>query len=124
MATERPIQAIPATRRRPRRLRESLYRYFFYGWLFRDADAGTELERAAAVWHNRAQAKWLPVYLRRWSIVAGMLVALETQAASLDRAPVLSAALALALIFVVMFLLLTTIFWAFLHRGHRRGRIH
>ncbi len=43
-----------------------LYRYFFFGWLFKDVNRGNLLERAAAWRHNRDQARWLPVYLRRW----------------------------------------------------------
>lgn len=46
--------------------RTLLYRYFFFGWLFRDVNRGSRLERAAAWRHNQAQARWLPVYMRRW----------------------------------------------------------
>lgn len=54
-------------------LRILLYRYFFFGWLFRDASRGSRLERAAAWQYNRAQARWLPTYMRRW-IWAGLLL--------------------------------------------------
>jgi hypothetical protein len=91
----------------------------FYGWLFRDADAGTHLERASALRHNREQSRWLPVYLLRWSVIGGVLIGLETQARALNALTVLSAALALALIYVAVHLMLTMIFWAFL-RGARR----
>ena len=43
-----------------------LYRYFFFGWLFKDVNRGNVLERAAAWRHNREQARWLPTYMRRW----------------------------------------------------------
>lgn len=43
-----------------------LYRYFFFGWLFRDATRGTVFERAAAWRYNREQARWLPTYMWRW----------------------------------------------------------
>ena len=43
-----------------------LYRYFFFGWLFKDVNRGNLLERAAAWRHNRDQARWLPTYMRRW----------------------------------------------------------
>lgn len=43
-----------------------LYRYFFFGWLFKDAATGNMFERAAAARHNREQARWLPVYVIRW----------------------------------------------------------
>ena len=46
--------------------RTLLYRYFFFGWLFRDVTRGSRFERAAAWRHNQAQARWLPTYMRRW----------------------------------------------------------
>lgn len=44
-----------------------LYRYFFFGWLFKDVNRGSVWERAAAWRHNREQARWLPTYMRRWA---------------------------------------------------------
>ena len=52
--------------------RTLLYRYFFFGWLFRDVSRGSLFERAAAWRHNQAQARWLPTYMRRW-LVFGLL---------------------------------------------------
>ena len=52
--------------------RTLLYRYFFFGWLFRDVTRGNLFERAAAWRHNQAQAHWLPTYMRRW-LVFGVL---------------------------------------------------
>ena len=52
--------------------RTLLYRYFFFGWLFRDVNRGSRFERAAAWRHNQAQARWLPTYMRRW-LVFGVL---------------------------------------------------
>jgi hypothetical protein len=46
--------------------RTLLYRYFFFGWMFKDSGTGNVFERAAAERHNRDQARWLPVYLMRW----------------------------------------------------------
>lgn len=46
--------------------RTLLYRYFFFGWLFRDASVGSFLERAAALQVNREKHVYLPTYLRRW----------------------------------------------------------
>ena len=51
--------------------RTLLYRYFFFGWLFRDVTRGNLFERSAAWRHNRVQAQWLPTYMRRW-LVFGM----------------------------------------------------
>jgi hypothetical protein len=46
-----------------------LYRYWFYGWLFRDVNRGNLLERAAAIRYNRTHSRWLPTYLRRWTVL-------------------------------------------------------
>ena len=48
--------------------RTLLYRYFFFGWLFKDVNHGNVFERAAAWRHNRAQAQWLPTYMKRWLV--------------------------------------------------------
>jgi len=53
-----------------------LYRYFFYGWLFRDVNRGTLWERAAAWRHNREQAHWLPTYMKRWTVCGLLLIGL------------------------------------------------
>jgi hypothetical protein len=47
-----------------------LYRYWFFGWLFRDACRGSALERDSALRHNSERARWLPVYMRRWAGLA------------------------------------------------------
>lgn len=46
--------------------RTLLYRYFFFGWLFKDASRGNHMERAAAWRYNQAHAHWLLTYMRRW----------------------------------------------------------
>ena len=47
--------------------RTLLYRYFFFGWLFKEVNAsGDMFERAAVVRHNRRMAGWLPTYMLRW----------------------------------------------------------
>ncbi len=49
--------------------RHLLYRYWFYGWLFRDVNVGNLFERRVAWRHNQACARWLPVYLKRWTVL-------------------------------------------------------
>ena len=49
-----------------------LYRYWFYGWLFVDVNRGSLFERAAARRLNQSRSRWLPTYLRRWTLL-GML---------------------------------------------------
>jgi hypothetical protein len=100
-------------------LRQSLCRYLFYGWLFRDADHGSALERAMALRHNAAQARWLPTYLRRWGVGAAALSGLEFLSERIPNAAAVSAVLAVALIFATLFLLVTATCWAFLQAGRQ-----
>lgn len=67
-----------------------LYRYFFFGWLFKDVNRGTLLERSAAWRHNREQARWLPTYMRRWLWCAVFCYGLGVMVESLLHAPGLS----------------------------------
>src|ERR1700710_120719 len=76
----------------------ALYRYFFYGWMFRDAQRGSQLERAAGLGHNRDHARWLPTYLRRWLVVGLGLAGLEAWSEQAFANAVVSAALAVALV--------------------------
>jgi len=47
-----------------------LYRFLFFDWLFADMRATHNLyERHAARLHNVSMARYLPVYLRRWSFL-------------------------------------------------------
>ena len=115
--SETPSPLAEGMRDRNLSLRDGVYRYFFFGGLFRDADSGSGVERAIALRHNRNQAKWLPVYMLRWAVGGVVILALETLSEHVTSQPVLSAALAVALVFVVLFLLITTICWMFLHRG-------
>jgi hypothetical protein len=68
-----------------------LYRYFFFGWLFKDVSKGNLFERSSAWKHNRTQAKWLPTYLRRWLIMSSLFFMFGAFCEMLLRAPMLSA---------------------------------
>ena len=46
--------------------RTLLYRYFFFGWLYKDVSRGNAFERAAALRWNKDHAHWLLTYMRRW----------------------------------------------------------
>jgi hypothetical protein len=99
--------------------RTAVYRYFFYDWLFRDAGSGSDLERAAALRHNRVGARWLPTYLRRWLVGGSLLLAVATWADQALGHPVLSAVLAVALVLVIVFLVVTVVCWTILRRDPR-----
>ena len=42
------------------------YRFFFFSWLFKDANKGNRFEQHAALQYNKQQAHWLFAYARRW----------------------------------------------------------
>lgn len=92
------------------------YRYLFYGWLFRDAARGSFFERAAALRHNRAQAVWLPTYMRRWSVLALLLFAVALFIELALAAPVLSACFYVASCLTLPYHFVTAVCWAFLRR--------
>lgn len=71
--------------------RTLLYRYFFFGWLFRDVSKGDKFERSSAWRHNLQQARWLATYLRRWLFVGALTYLLGACCETLLQAPILSA---------------------------------
>lgn len=119
--SEKPLSLSTGERHAPVPLVTGVHRYFFYGWLFRDADRGSSLERAAALRHNQAQAKWLPVYMGRGVAGGAVVLAFEVLFEQVLGWPMVAAAFAIGLIFVALFLLITAISWAFLRGG---GRSH
>lgn len=71
--------------------RTLLYRFMFFEWMFADLSAARDLfERHAALQHNRHMCRYLPVYLRRWSVLTacdfglGMLFERALQASLLS----------------------------------------
>jgi hypothetical protein len=98
-----------------------LYRFFFYRWLFRDARAGNLFEQAAALDHNRTQGKWLPLYMVRWMVMGSVIALLEFASERLAGHAALTAALAIGMVLVVMYLLVTGLCWMLLSIVPRRG---
>ncbi len=50
-----------------------LYRFLFFDWLFVDMTLAANLfERHAAWQHNRGMRIYLPLYLRRWSVLTAL----------------------------------------------------
>lgn len=67
-----------------------LYRYFFFGWLYKDATRGSVFERAAALRYNQEHARWLLTYMRRWLWCGVIFYALGGIVECVLNAPVLS----------------------------------
>lgn len=85
------IHPSPTADAAPLRFRTLLYRFMFFEWMFADIDATKNLyERHAAARHNRHMSRYLPVYLRRWSVLTvfdfmfGMLLERGLQASLLS----------------------------------------
>ena len=50
-----------------------LYRFLFFDWLFADLTKAKNLfERNAAWQHNRRMRIYLPLYLRRWTVLSAL----------------------------------------------------
>jgi hypothetical protein len=98
-------------------LRTLLYRYFFYGWLFRDSFRGSLWERSAAKRHNREQARWLPTYMRRWTVLMGLLFGIGALCELGLQLPAGSALFYVPSVLAVPFTTVTAVCWLFLTRG-------
>jgi hypothetical protein len=92
-----------------------LYRYFFYGWLFRDVGRGNLWERSQAWRHNRDQSRWLPTYMRRWVVMGGILFGIAAFVEFVLSSPTLSAFFYVPSVMVVPFNTVTAVCWCFLH---------
>ncbi|CAN7600061.1 hypothetical protein [Rhizobacter sp. LjRoot28] len=92
--------------------RTLLYRYFFFGWLFHDVNRGNTFERSAAWRHNRTQARWLPTYMRRWTVLGGLLYLGGIVLEHAFAAPVLSSFLYMPWVLTISFNATAFVAWA------------
>ena len=91
-----------------------LYRYWFWGWLFRDVNQGDVLRRAASWRHNVAVRGCLTVYMRRWLTLTAA-AALAAQAIELVAATAVVPAIfyTSAIVAIVIFAI-AAVAWMFL----------
>ena len=72
--------------------RTLLYRFMFFEWMFADISAARNLfEHHAFVQHNRRMCRYLPVYLRRWSVLTAFGFVLGLLAERAPQASLVSA---------------------------------
>lgn len=90
------------------------YRFFFYGWLFRDAYSGTLAERSASRRHNKAQARWLPTYMARWAVTGSALFGAAAFVEIGLASPGISALFYVPAVLSVPFEMFTLFCWAWL----------
>jgi hypothetical protein len=92
-----------------------LYRYFFYGWLFRDAARGNLWERSQAWRHNRDQSRWLPTYMWRWLVMGMVMLTLALFVEFELSSPLWSALFYVPCALMVPFNVVTGLCWGCLH---------
>lgn len=94
---------------------QTLYRFLFFDWLFRDVSQARNLyERHAAREHNRRMSRYLPVYMRRWSVLAGFDFALGFLFERVLSATMLSALFFTGSCVTVTGIVVMTVTWLFL----------
>jgi hypothetical protein len=91
--------------------RSLLYRYLFYGWLFFDASRGDCFQRAAAMRHNREQARWLPTYMRRWGVLGILFFLVAAFCEMVVGSPPLSAFFYVPSVLTMPFNVVTGVCW-------------
>jgi len=101
--------------------RTLLYRYLFYGWLFKDVNRGNLFERAQAWHHNRDQARWLPTYIRRWLVLGALWFAGGAALELGSSCTWLSACLYVPSAVTLPFCVVTAVCWLFLTHDRRPG---
>lgn len=104
---------------RPSPSRLLWYRYFFYGWLFRDASRGNQWERSAAWRHNQEQARWLPLYMRRWTVMGLTLFLVAAFVEQILHSTVVSAFFLVPSALSMPFNAVTAVCWTFLRYWER-----
>lgn len=104
-------QALPAEDR----FGQTLYRFLFFDWLFRDVSRTRNLyERHAAREHNRRMSRYLPVYMRRWSVLATFDFVLGFLFERVLSATMLSALFFTGTCVTITGILVMTVIWLFL----------
>jgi len=92
-----------------------LYRFLFFDWLFTDmTKAMTLFERHAAWQHNRSMRIYLPVYLRRWSVLTAFDFVSGSALENLMGSKLLAAWFFTGSCVTITGMLIITVFWIFL----------
>jgi hypothetical protein len=98
--------------------RRLLYRFLFFDWLFADVSAARNLyERHAARQHNRRMCRYLPLYLRRWSVLTAFDFGLGLVFERILQASLLSAWFFAWSCVTLTGMVVITVAWAFLAYG-------
>ena len=94
-----------------------LYRFLFFDWLFADMTKAKNLfERHVAWQHNRQMRRYLPQYLRRWSVLTAVDFACGCALESLMESKLLAAWFFTWTCVTITGMLIITVLWVFLSR--------
>lgn len=94
-----------------------LYRFLFFDWLFADMSKTKNLfERHAAWQHNRKMRRYLPLYLRRWSVITVFDVGMGSVFENVAGSKVLAAWFFTGSCVTVTGLMVIAVLWIFLSR--------
>ena len=99
------------------------YKFWFYGWLFKDASKGTLWERSAAIRHNRANAHWLLLYMRRWLFMMATFFAVAVVCEVILGHPGISAFFYVPSILTIPYNVVTVVAWFFLKSSGPGGAV-
>lgn len=108
------MRTLPATAIACEPLWHLVYRYWFWGWLFLDANTGDLLRRAAAWRHNVRQRAHLPVYMRRWLAALVVSTAVAIGIETLLEARIAAAVFYTGAVLCSVVQVIAGIAWAFL----------
>ena len=95
-----------------------LYRFLFFDWLFADMSKARNLfERHAAWQHNRKMRRYLPLYLRRWSVITVLDVGIGSAFENFGGGKMLAAWFFAGSCVTVTGLMVIAVLWIFLSRA-------
>jgi len=100
--------------------RTLLYRFMFFDWLFKDVNAARNVfERHAAVRHNKSMSRYLPLYFRRWTVMATLDFGLGFVFERMLQATVVSAYFFTWSCVTIAGMVVIAAAWLFLNFGYR-----
>lgn len=94
-----------------------LYRYWFWGWLFRDVNEGDLVRRASSWRHNVAMRACLPTYMWRWLVCTAATATVAQGVEASTAAAVVPAIFYTSSVIAVLVFGVALTIWMFLSRS-------
>lgn len=97
-----------------------LYRFWFFDWLFADMTRTRNLFEHNAAWqHNRRMRCYLPLYLRRWTVLTSLAFLFGTLSEQVLEAAAVAAGFFTGSAVTFSGVVVILVLWAFLARPER-----